>query len=140
MRKKSREVEKFDSKLRELLDDMKETMEAANGIGLAAPQVGILKRIFVIDINDGNGCIEFINPEIEETEGEQIFCEGCLSVPGAEGEVKRPGYVKIKAKDRNGKEFTFKGRELAAVCVSHEYDHLEGILFTDKVVEKYEQK
>lgn len=134
LRKISREVTAFDDKCKILLDDMKETMAQANGIGIAAPQVGVLKRIFLIDLHDENGLIEFINPVIIETKGEQIFCEGCLSIPDFEGNVKRPAYVKIKAYDRNGNEFIYEGEELGAVCVSHEYDHLDGILFKDKVI------
>ncbi len=134
LRKKCREVTDFDEKCKTLLDDMKDTMINANGVGIAAPQVGVLKRIFLMDIHDENGLLEFINPVFITTEGEQISCEGCLSIPGFEGSVARPAYVKIKAQDRDGNEFVYEGEELAAVCVSHEYDHLDGILFRDKVV------
>lgn len=133
LRTKAREVTSFDEKLHMLLDDMKETMYHAKGVGLAAPQVGVLKRVFVMDIHDEKGFIEVINPQFIEISGEQISCEGCLSIPGYEGEVKRPQYVKMKAQDRHGNEFVYEGTGLGAVCVSHEYDHLDGILFKDKV-------
>jgi peptide deformylase len=140
LRKTARNVTVFDEKCMTLLDDMKDTLYAANGIGLAAPQVGILRRIFVMDLHDQNGLIEFINPVFIDREGEQISCEGCLSIPGFEGEVVRPAYIKIKALDRNGNEFEYEGEELAAVCVSHEYDHLDGILFRDKLVPSEEKE
>lgn len=135
LRKISREVTVFDGKLWDLLDDMKDTMYTANGVGLAAPQVGMLRRIFVIDVHDGRGFIEFINPEFLITKGEQTGVEGCLSIPDFEGEVIRPAYVKMKAQDRHGKEFVYEAEELGAICVSHEYDHLDGILFRDKVID-----
>ena len=134
LRKTARDVTVFDVKCMMLLDDMKDTLYAANGVGLAASQIGILRRIFVMDLHDQNGLIEFINPVFIEKEGEQISCEGCLSIPGFEGEVVRPAYIKIRAMDRNGEEFEYEGEELAAVCVSHEYDHLDGILFRDKMI------
>lgn len=134
LRKTGKEVTVFDDKCRTLLDDMRDTMVAANGIGLAAPQVGVLKRIFVIDLHDQKGYIEFINPEFLEKEGEQVSCEACLSIPGFEGEVIRPANVRLRAMDRFGKEFIYEGKELAAICVSHEYDHLDGILFRDRVI------
>lgn len=140
LRKTAREVTAFDEKCMTLLDDMKDTLYAANGVGLAAPQVGILRRIFVMDIHDQNGLIEFINPVFISKEGEQISCEGCLSIPGFEGEVVRPAYVKIKAMNRHGEEFEYEGEELAAVCVSHEYDHLDGILFRDKLISSEEKE
>ena len=134
LRKTARDVTVFDVKCMTLLDDMKDTLYAANGVGLAASQIGILRRIFVMDLHDQNGLIEFINPVFIEKEGEQISCEGCLSIPGFEGEVVRPAYIKIRAMNRNGEEFEYEGEELAAVCVSHEYDHLDGILFRDKMI------
>lgn len=134
LRKIAKDVTLFDEKCWTLLDDMRDTMYEANGIGLAAPQVGVLRRIFVIDLHDQNGLTEFINPVFIDKEGEQISCEGCLSIPGFEGEVVRPSYIKIKAFDRFGEEFEYEGEELAAVCVSHEYDHLDGILFRDKII------
>ena len=133
LRKVSRPVQNFDERLHAFLDDMKETMIASNGVGLAAVQVGTLKRIFVMDVHDGKGHLEFINPQIVEVRGEQISCEGCLSIPDFQGNVRRPAYVKVHAWDRYGKEFDYEGEELAAICVSHEYDHLDGILFRDKV-------
>ncbi|MCI7212428.1 MAG: peptide deformylase [Ruminococcus bromii] len=127
LNKKCRPVEKFDSKLADLLDDMAETMHLANGVGLAAPQVGILRRIVVIDV--GEGVIELINPQIIAYSGEQEGVEGCLSFPGEWGITKRPQYVKVKAFDRNGNEFTKDGKDLLAKAFCHEIDHLNGIVF-----------
>ena len=127
LNKKCRPVEKFDSKLADLLDDMAETMHLANGVGLAAPQVGILRRIVVIDV--GDGVIELINPQIIAFSGEQEGVEGCLSFPGEWGITKRPQYVKVKAFDRNGNEFTKDGKDLLAKAFCHEIDHLNGIVF-----------
>lgn len=135
LRKISRDVTVFDKKCHALLDDMRDTMYKANGVGLACPQVGMLKRIFVMDIHDDKGLIEFINPVFLAREGEQISCEGCLSIPDFEGDVIRPEYIRIKALDRYGEEFVYEGEGLAAVCVSHEYDHLDGVLFRDKVID-----
>ena len=111
---------------------MVETMYNADGVGLAAPQVGVLRRVVVIDI--GEGVIELINPELIETEGEQIGPEGCLSVPGVTGEVERPLKVKVKALNRKGEEFIIEGEGLLARALCHEIDHLDGIIFTDKVI------
>ncbi|HIU56402.1 MAG TPA: peptide deformylase [Candidatus Ornithomonoglobus merdipullorum] len=133
LRKRCKEVTKFDEKLGILLDDMYETMTKADGVGLAAPQVGILKRVVVIDV--GNGRIELINPEIIETEGEQDGAEGCLSFPGLFGNVKRPYKVKVKAQDRNGRKFIVEGEELLARAFCHECDHLDGHVFTELVTE-----
>ena len=133
LRKKSKEVEKIDKKILTLIEDMKETMYKADGVGIAAPQVGILKKIFVIDIYDGNGPFVFINPEILETKGKQKDEEGCLSVPGEDGEVKRPYVVRVRAQDRHGNTFEIEGEELLARAFCHEIDHLDGILFVDKV-------
>ncbi len=127
LNKKCRPVEKFDPKLADLLDDMAETMHLANGVGLAAPQVGILRRIVVIDV--GDGVIELINPQIIAYSGEQEGVEGCLSFPGEWGITKRPQYVKVKAFDRNGNEFTKDGKDLLAKAFCHEIDHLNGIVF-----------
>ncbi len=132
LRKVSKKVAVIDKKIHTLLDDMAETMYKADGVGLAAPQVGILKRIVVIDV--GDGLIELINPEIIESYGEQTDMEGCLSIPGIAGEVKRPARVVAKALNRSGKEFTIEGSELLAVALCHETDHLEGILFKDKAI------
>lgn len=135
--KKCKTVVKFDEKLGILLDDMYDTMQKADGVGLAAPQVGILKRAVVIDV--GNGRIEMINPEIVETNGEQTGNEGCLSFPGVYGEVTRPNYVKAKAQDREGKWFYIEGEELLARAICHECDHLDGICFTAHVTKYLEE-
>ena len=130
--KKCKAVVKFDEKLHILLDDMYETMQSRDGVGLAAPQVGILKRAVVIDVGDGK--IELINPEIVEESGEQTGSEGCLSVPGVFGEVTRPNVVTVKARDRNGKWFKITGKELLARAFCHEIEHLDGKLFLDRVI------
>lgn len=135
--KKCKEVKKFDERLAVLLDDMYDTMQKAEGVGLAAPQVGILKRVVVIDVGDGK--IELINPEIAETKGTQNGSEGCLSFPGIFGEVERPNYVKVKAFDRNGKAFIIEGEELLARAFCHECDHLDGKVFTS-LVTKFEER
>ncbi len=127
-------VEKFDKKLYKLLDDMYETMIAYDGVGLAAPQIGIKKQIAVVDIDDDNGPLELINPRILEAGGEQTGPEGCLSFPGLYGEVSRPYYVKIKAQDRKGKFFIIEAEDYLARVIQHEIDHLHGILFTSKVI------
>ena len=127
--KMCRPVEKFDEKLCTLLDDMYETMEDANGVGLAAPQVGLLRRIVVIDV--GEGRIELINPEIIKTSGEQDGAEGCLSFPGEFGMVKRPMKVRAKFQDRNGEWYEIEAEELLARCIMHETDHLDGKLYVD---------
>lgn len=132
--KRCKEVVKFDEKLWILLDDMYETMKKAEGVGLAAPQVGILKRAVIIETED-SGKIELINPEIIEASGTQNDAEGCLSFPKLFGYVERPNYVKVKAQDRNGKEFTIEGKELLARAICHECDHLEGVVFTSHVTE-----
>lgn len=128
--KKCRKVEKFDEKLAMLLDDMAETLRVAQGIGLAAPQVGILRRVVIIDTGEQH--IELVNPEIIETKGEQDGLEGCLSCPNQWGYTKRPKYVKVKAQDRNGNEFTIDGEDLLARAFCHEIDHLDGILYKTK--------
>ena len=130
--KKCKAVVKFDEKLHILLDDMYETMQSRDGGGLAAPQVGILKRAVVIDVGDGK--IELINPEIVEESGEQTGSEGCLSVPGVFGEVTRPNVVTVKAQDRDGKWFKITGKELLARAFCHEIEHLDGKLFLDRVI------
>ena len=127
-------VEKFDRKLHNLLDDMAETLEEANGVGLAAPQVGILRRVVIVDT--GEGILELINPELIETDGEQEGAEGCLSVPGKYGLVKRPYYAKVRAQDRYGEWFEAEGEELIGRCFCHELDHLDGILYT-QVMERF---
>ncbi|OCB00964.1 peptide deformylase [Clostridium beijerinckii] len=131
LRKKCREVDKIDDRLLTLIEDMKETMYDADGVGLAAPQVGILKRLFVVDIGDGP--LVFINPEIIETSGSQIDEEGCLSLPGETEEVMRPNYVRARALNEKGEEFEIEAEELLARAILHEYDHLNGTLFIDRV-------
>ena len=132
LNKVCRKVEVFDEKLAILIDDMIETLRKANGVGLAAPQVGILRRVVIVDV--GDGLIELINPEIIERFGEQEEIEGCLSCPGEWGITKRPQKVKVKAYDRNGKEFTISAEGLKAVAFCHEIDHLDGILFKKHVI------
>ena len=132
LRKKCKVVKEITPNLLTLLDDMADTMYEANGVGLAAPQVGILKRVVVIDI--GEGLVELINPEILETSGSQIDDEGCLSVPGKYAPVDRPYYAKVKAMDREGNEFIIEGEELMARALCHEIDHLDGILYIDKAL------
>ena len=132
LRKVCKPVNKMTPRTEELIDDMFETMYDSNGVGLAAPQVGILKRIVVIDVMDGSPLV-LINPEIIETDGEQTGPEGCLSLPGLEGEVTRPERVVCKALDRNMDEITVEGEGLLARCICHELDHLDGILYKDKV-------
>ena len=129
--KKCREITEMTPKIKELIDDMLDTMYEAMGVGLAAPQVGILKRIVVIDI--GEGPIVLINPEILETSGEQTGDEGCLSVPGMAGQVTRPNYVKVKAMDEDMNEVIYEGTELLARAFCHEIDHLDGKMYTDLV-------
>ncbi len=131
LRKISKPVKEITPKITELIEDMLDTMYEANGVGLAAPQVGMLKRIVVIDI--GEGPVILINPEIVETRGEQTGNEGCLSVPGKMGVVTRPNYAKVNAVDITGQNITVEGEELMARALCHEIDHLDGILYTDKV-------
>ena len=127
-------VVKFDARLHKLLDDMHETLAESGGVGLAAPQVGILRRVVLVD--NGEEVLELINPSLLETDGEQVGAEGCLSVPGKYGLVKRPYYAKVRAQDRNGNWFETDGEELTARCFCHELDHLDGILYT-QVMERY---
>ncbi len=138
LRKKSREVTNFDDKLWVLLDDMYETMQTAGGVGLAAPQVGILKRVVVIDV--GEGKIELVNPVITYAKGKQREVEGCLSCPDTWGYVERPAKVKVTAQNRYGKEVKFEGTELLARAFCHEIDHLNGIIFTDLADEMVDKK
>lgn len=134
LRKKSREVKNFDEKLWTLLDDMKETLDKAQGAGLAAVQVGVLRRVVLVDIDDGKGLMELINPEIVEKSEETIEGEeGCLSLPGQWGVVKRPKTVIVKAQNREGKWCMYKGEGMRARCFCHELDHLDGHIFTDFV-------
>ena len=130
-------VTNFDSKLFKLLDDMRDTLIESGGVGLAAPQVGILRRVVLVDVGmEENEIVEFINPEMIETDGEQYGAEGCLSVPGKYGLVKRPMYAKVRAQDRNGDWFEAEGEELIARCFCHELDHLDGIIYTE-VMERF---
>lgn len=134
LNKKSKKIEKFDERLSILLDDMAETMYKENGAGLAAVQVGVLKRAFVADV--GEGLIELVNPEVIEFEGIQEEQEGCLSVPGEYGITSRPATVKVKGQNRQGKWFVYKAEGLKARCFCHEIDHLDGVLFTKRVIRK----
>ena len=138
LRKKSRIVENFDEKLWVLLDDMKDTMYQAEGVGLAAVQVGVLKRVVIVDV--GDGLVELINPEIIEIDGEQFGVEGCLSLPGKSGYTLRPMTVKVKAQNRNGNWCVYKGTELKAKAFCHEIDHLDGTLYIDKMCSQEEIK
>ena len=128
LHKTCKEVTSFDAKLHTLLDDMRETLIESGGVGLAAPQVGILRRVVLVD--NGKKILELVNPTLVETSGEQIGAEGCLSVPGKYGLVKRPNYAKVRAQDRHGNWFEVSGEELTARCFCHELDHLDGILYT----------
>jgi len=133
LRKRSRKVDKFDKRLEQLLDDMADTMYEADGAGLAAPQVGILKRCVVIDV--GEGLIELVNPEILSAEGTQMCIEGCLSVPGRRGRVERPEKVIVHAQDRKGRHIELEGDGFLANAICHELDHLDGIVYVDKMLE-----
>jgi len=133
LRKHARKVERFDERLRILLDDMAETMYAANGAGLAAPQVGILKRVATVDV--GEGLIELINPEIIASEGAVVGVESCLSVPDKCGTVERPEKVTVRAQNRNGETFEIEGEGFLAKALCHELDHLDGTVYVDKMIE-----
>ena len=130
LRKKSREINAIDDRILELLDDMKDTMYNHEGVGLAAPQVGVLRRVVIVDV--GQGLYEFINPRITKQEGVVTMTEGCLSVPEDIGEVIRPQHIAIRALDRKGKEFELEATDYFARAICHEIDHLDGILFLDK--------
>jgi peptide deformylase len=148
LEQKCDKVTVFDKKLAKLLDNMYDTMIEADGVGLAAPQVGVKKQIAIVDIGDDSGTLEMINPEILETDGEQIGPEGCLSFPDVYGEVKRPYYVRVRAKDRKGREYEIEAEDFFARAILHEIDHLQGILFTKKIskylseeeLERYEEE
>ena len=135
LRKKCKEVTEFNASLGELLDDMKETMLDADGVGLAGPQVGVLRRVAVVSPN-GRNFYEFVNPVIVSSSGSQICREGCLSVPGINGEVERPKKIEVMAYDRNGRRFLLKAEGFLANICCHEFDHLDGILFIDKMMGK----
>ena len=132
-RKRCHPVSASDRKLSSLLKDMAETMYAADGVGLAAPQIGILRRIVVIDV--GEGLVELINPVILESRGAEVSAEGCLSVPGRRGTVERPTWVRVSALDKKGKPMEFEAEGLFARCICHELDHLDGVLYCDKMIE-----
>jgi peptide deformylase len=135
LRKKSRRIEKFDARTLTLLDDLAETLHSTqDGVGLAAVQVGVLRRAVVVDV--GEGLVTLVNPEITASEGEQEVVEGCLSVPGRSGRLLRPEKVTVSALDRDGKPFEITGEGLLAKCLCHEIDHLDGILFIDKLIDK----
>ncbi len=136
LRKKCRPVEEITPRILTLLDDMHDTLEKAQGVGLAAPQVGVLRRIVIVEIDDKK--YEMINPEIIATKGSQEEIEACLSVPDTYGLVKRPAWVKVRATDRNGNVFEAEGEELMARCFCHELDHLDGTLYIDKAIEIYD--
>lgn len=135
LKKVCRSVLSFDEKLALLLDDMADTLKAENGVGLAAPQVGILKRVCIVDVGDDDGMIEMVNPVIVEQSGEQLEPEGCLSCPGIYGTTKRPMNVTVRAQDRNGNTFFVSGEGLKARAFCHEIDHLNGVLFREHVIE-----
>lgn len=139
LEQKCEPVTRFDRKLAKLLNDMYDTMIEFDGVGLAAPQIGIKERIAVVDIDDELGTIEMINPKIIEVSGEQTGPEGCLSFPGLYGEVTRPDFVKIEAQDRKGRKYTLEAEGFLARAIQHEMDHLDGILFTTKVIRYLEE-
>lgn len=134
LRKKSREVEEVNDKIREILDDMVETLHHYNGVGLAGPQIGILKRLVVIDLYDDKGPMKLVNPKIIKQDGEQEVEEGCLSFPNEFAKIVRPAKVTIEALDEHGKKIKLKGEGLLAQAIAHELDHLDGILFVDKII------
>ncbi|MEK0313187.1 peptide deformylase [Cohnella sp. 56] len=140
LRERAQEVTKFNANLHKLLDDMADTMYDADGVGLAAPQVGISKRVIVVDADEEHGLIELVNPEVVSTEGEQFGPEGCLSIPGLQGDVRRPLKVKVKGQDRDGKPVEYEGTELLARAFLHEIDHLNGVLFIDLAESIYERR
>ncbi|MBB6671165.1 peptide deformylase [Cohnella nanjingensis] len=140
LRERAQEVTKFNANLHKLLDDMADTMYDADGVGLAAPQVGISKRVIVVDADEEHGLIELVNPEVVSKEGEQFGPEGCLSIPGLQGDVRRALKVKVRGQDRHGKPVEFEGAELLARAFLHEIDHLNGVLFIDLADSIYERK
>lgn len=131
LRKKSRTVERFDRRLHDLMDDLGDTLTQYNGVGLAAVQVGVLRRAFIVDLGEGDGPIEFINPQVLEQSGSQRVLEGCLSYPGQWGMITRPSHVKMRAQDRYGEWFELEGDDLLAQAMLHEYGHLDGLAFKD---------
>ncbi|WP_058301653.1 peptide deformylase [Gorillibacterium timonense] len=139
LRQTAKPVPKITPNIQKLLDDMADTMYDAPGVGLAAPQIGILKRAIVMDVGDEHGLIQLVNPEIFFKEGEQLGPEGCLSIPGLLGDVKRAQRVKVRGIDREGNEVEIEGTDLLARCIQHEVDHLNGVLFTDIAVKVYNE-
>jgi peptide deformylase len=137
LREKCKPVTKINANIHKLLKDMADTMYDAEGVGLAAPQIGILKRVVVMDVGNEQGLIELINPEVIEQEGEQFGAEGCLSIPGMNGDVRRAQRVKVKGLNRDGEEIVIEGTDLLARCILHEVDHLNGVLYTDLAEKMY---
>ncbi|RUS46484.1 peptide deformylase [Cohnella sp. AR92] len=140
LREPAKEVTKFNSNLHKLLDDMADTMYEADGVGLAAPQVGISKRVIVVDADEEHGLVELVNPELVSKEGEQFGPEGCLSIPGLQGDVRRALRVTVRGQDRNGNPVEYSGSDLFARALQHEIDHLNGVLFIDLAESVYERK
>ncbi|ANE47479.1 peptide deformylase [Paenibacillus swuensis] len=140
LRETSKPVPKITSNIQKLLSDMADTMYDADGVGLAAPQIGILKRVIVVDVGDEHGLIEMVNPEIVSGEGEQVGSEGCLSIPNLNGEVKRKEKLVVKGLDREGNEITIEATGLLSRCFQHEIDHLNGVLFTDLATSLYDPR
>lgn len=139
LHEKAKPVPKITPNIQKLLDDMADTMYDAPGVGLAAPQIGILKRAIVMDVGDEHGLIQLVNPVITHREGEQLGPEGCLSIPGLMGDVKRAQKVTVRGLDRDGNEVEIEGTDLLARCIQHEVDHLNGVLFTDIAVKVYSE-
>ncbi|UCH50392.1 MAG: peptide deformylase [Chloroflexota bacterium] len=133
LRQKAKKVPRVDKSIQQLIDDMVETMRAVSGVGLAAPQVGVPLRVAVIEIPGGDEIITLVNPEVVKKEGERVIGEACLSVPGYQGEIKRSVWVKVKAQDRLGRKIRLKGEELLAQALEHEIDHLDGLLYVDRL-------
>lgn len=140
LRERAQEVTKFNANLHKLLDDMADTMYDADGVGLAAPQVGILKRVIVVDVGDEHELIELVNPEIVLKEGEQLGPEGCLSIPGLQGDVRRANRIVIRGQDRNGNPIQYDSTEFLSRAFQHEVDHLNGVLFIDSAESVYEAR
>jgi peptide deformylase len=138
LRQTARPVPKITPNIHKLLNDMAETMYDADGVGLAAPQIGISKRVIIVDVGDEHGLIELINPEFIEMSGEEIGTEGCLSIPNLNGEVKRAARVLVKALNRDGESFELEAEQLLARALQHEIDHLNGVLFTDIALQVYQ--
>ncbi|WP_027084225.1 peptide deformylase [Cohnella panacarvi] len=140
LRDTAKEVTKFNANLHKLLDDMADTMYDADGVGLAAPQIGISKRVIVVEVGDDNGLIELVNPEIVSKDGEQLGPEGCLSIPGLQGDVRRANHIVIKGFDRDGKPVQYEATEFLSRAFQHEVDHLNGVLYIDLAESIYEAR